>query len=379
MLHEFLKAHRNEILALSEEKTMSLAGLRPTSDELKLGLPLFFDHLIRFLEDETAGGEEEQMLVSAARHGKELLRLGYTLSHVVHAYGAMSQAITEYAQRKDARILPREFNDLNRCLDVAIASAVSEFQFHSVHASQEREIEHLGSLVHELRNALSSATVAHEMIKAGMVGTGGSTSRVLEDNLARMRILIDRSLSEIRMRADPEVRVEKFFLHDLVDQIVLTARIEARDRNLNISCNVDSKAEIESDRQLLLSAIANLVQNAIKYTTPGGKIHVTGARVAGERYVVEVQDECGGLPEGRAEGLFKPFTQEGMNQSGLGLGLTISRRAVSLIQANIKVRNNPGQGCVFIIEGPKTLVPAPSQNTTVSGKNSIQPPSNRKK
>jgi signal transduction histidine kinase len=352
MLHEFLKANRKEILALTEAKTVSLAGSRPSSDELKLGLPLFYDQLITFLENQTESSDDA-MLVSAARHGKELLHLGYTLSHVVHAYGAMCQAITEYAQRKHANIAANEFNDLNRCLDVAIASAVSEYQFHSVHASQEREVEHLGSLVHELRNALSSATVAHEMIKAGMVGTGGSTAKVLEDNLARMRILID--------------------------QIVLTARIEGRAKNLNITCNVDTKAKIESDRQLLLSGIANLVQNAIKYTKGGGSILITGSSVAGDRFVIEVQDECGGLPSGRAEGLFKPFTQEGLNQTGLGLGLTISRRAISLLQGKLTVRNNPGAGCVFIIEIPKKLVPAPSKNTNVAGKDSVQPDFKRSK
>ena len=49
-------------------------------------------------------------------------------------------------------------------------------------ANEEREAQHLGFLVHELRNALSSATVAHEMIRQGLVGNSGSTSRVLGDN-----------------------------------------------------------------------------------------------------------------------------------------------------------------------------------------------------
>ena len=117
----------------------------------------------------TNNHNSDQMLSEAASHGKEFLNLGYSLSHVVHSYGSMCQAITELATRKNANISPGEFNILNGCLDIAIASAVSEFQFRSNEASEDREIKHLGFLAHELRNALSSATVAQEMIKAGLV------------------------------------------------------------------------------------------------------------------------------------------------------------------------------------------------------------------
>ncbi|MBC7660457.1 MAG: hypothetical protein H7249_12230 [Chitinophagaceae bacterium] len=77
-----------------------------------------------------AAGSNNQVEVasSAGEHGSELLRLGYTLSHVVHAYGAMCQAINELAETKNFRIAPDEFRNLNQCLDVAIAGAVTGFQ-----------------------------------------------------------------------------------------------------------------------------------------------------------------------------------------------------------------------------------------------------------
>ncbi len=128
--------------------------------------------------------------MAAASHGKEFLKLGYSLSHVVHSYGSMCQSFTELATQKNANISPQEFNILNGCLDIAIASAVSEFQFRSNEATEERELQHLGFLAHELRNALSSATVAHEMIKAGLVGVGGSTASVLEANLSRECVIL---------------------------------------------------------------------------------------------------------------------------------------------------------------------------------------------
>ncbi|PIR22533.1 MAG: hypothetical protein COV44_07545 [Deltaproteobacteria bacterium CG11_big_fil_rev_8_21_14_0_20_45_16] len=318
MLQDFLEDNRDAILRLCDKKSTHLAGLLGTSEQLKAGLPLFYEQLIMILKERIETNSSDDMLSAAAMHGKEFLRLGYSLSHVVHAYGAMCQAITEIATQTRAHISPREFNVLNACLDVAISTAVSEFQFRSNEANEEREIQHLGFLAHELRNALSSATVAHEMIKLGIVGTGGSTSAVLELNFARMRNLIDRSLSEVRMRADAEVFVEKFRLSQLIDQIVVTEKRDAMKRNQSISLNLDWRIEVESDRQFIMSAIANLVQNALKYTIQGGSICLRTKETA-DRVLIEIEDQCGGLDPKKMASLFEPYVQEHSNRSGLGL------------------------------------------------------------
>lgn len=375
-LYKFLENHRAEILALSEEKAVKLAGSLFSSEELRRGLPVFYDQLIEFLKNTVVDSTQKEITTSAAAHGKELLRLHYTLSHVVHSYGALCQAITEYAQRKKANITSREFNDLNLCLDVAIASAVSEYQFLSNQASEDREVQHLGFLVHELRNALSSATIAHDMIKRGLVGIGGSTATVLGENLDRMRNLIDRSLSDVRMRADPELHIEKFYLNVLVDQILVTAQREARDKKQLLKNEIKAEVELETDRQLLLSAIANLIQNAIKYSKEGGTISVRSYASNGN-VIIEIEDECGGIDPGKIENIFKPFVSGASDQSGLGLGLTIVQRAVILLQGKVSVRNNPGSGCAFLIEIPLELSPK-SLSKIVSGEASVQPQSIKK-
>ncbi len=371
MLYQFLEKHRDEILALTEEKTLRLAGPLLSSQELKRGLPIFFEDLIGFLKSPALGVSEAKIVVGAAGHGRELLRLNYTLSHVVHAYGAMCQSVTELAQYYHANISTQEFNELNLCLDIAIAAAVSEFQYHSVQASEEREVQHLGFLAHELRNALSSATVAHEMIKQGLVGHSGSTSKVLGENLSRMRNLIDRSLSEVRMRADPVVHIEKFQLYGLVDQIFVTALSDAQVKKQILKNEIKPEIELETDRQFLLSALANLMQNAMKYSKTGGHIAFR-AGSSGQNIIIEIEDECGGIAAGIMKNLFKPFSSGGFDQSGLGLGLTIVQRAVTLLQGKISCRNNPGVGCAFLIEIPRKIVPV-QVNRSIAGESSVQP------
>ncbi len=372
ILHEFLEKNRHEILFLTEEKTKVLAGTREGSAQLRLGLPLFYEQLIKVLNEKLGARPPEDMLSAAASLVKEYLRLGFSLSHVVHAYGAMCQAITELATTNKCQISSSEFNTLNGCLDVAIASAVSEFQFQSDEASEKREILHLGFLAHELRNALSSVSVAHELIKAGVVGVGGSTANVLEANLIRMRNLIDRSLSDVSMRADADAFVEKFRLAELFEQIVITAQVDADKRKQTLITAVDWALEIEADRQFILSAIANLLQNAIKYSVTGAKIVLRG-EAKEDRVFIEVEDKCGGLEVDKISSLFKPFVQENEDQSGLGLGLSITQRAIHLSQGKITVVNKPGVGCTFVIDIPLKYIPGLSQKKSVPGKDSVQP------
>ena len=67
---------------------------------------------------------------------------------------------------------------------------------------------------------------------------------------------------------------------------------------------------------------------------------------------LEVEDECGGLPEGQAENLFRPFTQRSADRTGVGLGLAIARASVEANGGTIQARNLPGTGCVFTVELP---------------------------
>ena len=74
--------------------------------------------------------------------------------------------------------------------------------------------------------------------------------------------------------------------------------------------------------------------------------------------VVEIEDECGGIPESTGD-LFHPFgDRRGSDRSGLGLGLSIARKVVRAHKGDILVRNMPGKGCVFAIDVPLTAAAA---------------------
>jgi signal transduction histidine kinase len=106
---------------------------------------------------------------------------------------------------------------------------------------------------------------------------------------------------------------------------------------------------VESDRQLLGSAVSNLLQNAFKLMPPHGHVSLR-ARKAGDHVLIEVEDESGGLPPGKADELFRPF-DERADKTGLGT------RSSHQPQGRGRERrrdpcgeNEPGKGCVFTIE-----------------------------
>ncbi|HEX8794309.1 MAG TPA: HAMP domain-containing sensor histidine kinase [Polyangiaceae bacterium] len=214
----------------------------------------------------------------------------------------------------------------------------------------------MGVLVHELRNTVGAVVLAYRSLKRANVSPSGSrTGAVIDHSLQRLSDLIDRSLSEVRLQAAPEPLLETFTLGELVDEVESPAAEFAEDGKLWLAVHADPPdAALTADRQLVVSAISNLVQNAIKFTRPNGAV-VVRLRAESDWVVMEVEDECGGLSPGATERLFQPFFRASRDEAGvgLGLGLAIVRRAAEAHGGTVHVRNKPGQGCVFTIRLPR--------------------------
>ena len=378
-MHSFLTAHRAELIARCRAKVASRTIPGTSKRELDHGITVFLDQLIKTLQVEktahpmdsrrvsgaSGGGKPTltEMGETATAHGRELLEHGYTVEELVHDYGDVCQAITDLAFEKDARIEVDEFRTLNRCLDNAIAIAVTEFAYQRDLVAADRQAaalnERLGYFAHELRNHLSTAVLALSVIRAGNVGLAGATGAVLDRSLVSLKNLIDRSLAEVRMTEGMPVQHTLFPLADFITEVKLAGELEAQLMGcILLVSNVDPKLAVDADRDLLFSAVGNLLQNAFKFTEPGSEVTLNAYALA-NRILIDVSDNCGGLPAGDTEALFRPFVQSGTDKQGLGLGLSISRRSVEANGGLLSVRDVPGTGCVFTIDLPRHLVPDP--------------------
>jgi signal transduction histidine kinase len=216
--------------------------------------------------------------------------------------------------------------------------------------------ERLGFLAHELRNLLHTATLAVMAIKAGNVGATGATGALLDRSLIGMRNLIDRSLADVRITAGMPPRARLISLADFVADLKISASLEAHARQCEFTVGaVDAELALDVDREMLFSAVGNLLQNAFKFTQRHTEVSLSAYATA-DRIRIDVEDHCGGLPQGAAEDVFLPFKQSGADRSGLGLGLAICRRSVEANNGVLSVRDVAGSGCVFTIELPRHVL-----------------------
>ncbi len=128
-----------------------------------------------------------------------MLRRGFTIGQVVHDYGDICQAVTELAGQNGVGFSTDEFHTLNLCLDNAIANAVTEYsrqREQDIKKVANEKVERLSILSHELRNLISTATMAFYVLRGGTVAIGGNTGGVLERALTGLRDLVARSLAE---------------------------------------------------------------------------------------------------------------------------------------------------------------------------------------
>lgn len=370
-MHRFLSDNRDALIARCKAKVAQRKARAATEKQLAHGIPMFLDQLTRTLAAEEkddavesiaisgpSGGDAlalSEIGVSATAHGKELLHLGYTVDQVVHDYGDLCQAITDLAFERDAPFAVAEFRTLNRCLDNAIADAVTEFSCQrdamlSVQQTAD-EKQRLGFLVHELRNLLATANLSVRALELSNMTIGGATGAVLKRSLTGLGVLIARTTAEVRGEDGPQR--QSFAVSTFIADVELEARLDPALQGTVLDVPpVDPALAIRGNRGLLHAALANLLQNAFKFTRENSV--VTLRAYACDAHVhIDVEDHCGGLPPGGLAKMFVPFRPNHDSRAGLGLGLSIARQTVEADEGTLTVRDVPGSGCVFTIRLPR--------------------------
>ncbi len=143
----------------------------------------------------------------------------------------------------------------------------------------------------------------------------------------------------------------------LIEDLAPAARLAANARGITFTMlPIEEGVTIEADRHVLSAVLMNLLQNAFKFTQPHTTVTLR-VDAGADRVIVEIQDECGGLPHGDVDDLFRPFEQRSADRTGCGLGLAFSKWGVEANHGRIYARNLPEVGCVFTVDLPRFIVP----------------------
>jgi hypothetical protein len=178
----FISEHRDEVIGLCRAKVAARSSPPPTAADIEQGVPMLLSQLIEELSRGVPNTGE--ISDSARAQGRDLLLRGFTIDQVVHNYGDVCQAVTELAGDTNTAISAEEFHTLNRCLDVAIAGAVTEYA-REQDSTRDADLSELWSLV-------NSAAAAFEALQSGKVAVAGATGMVLRRALTGLRAYVDR-------------------------------------------------------------------------------------------------------------------------------------------------------------------------------------------
>lgn len=359
MLDHFIRRNRAEIITRCRARVATRLMPPPTEAEIDHGVPMFLEQLRDALQ--RCDAVSPDISGTAVHDGHDLFLQGLTVSQVVHDYADVCQAVAELAVELNTPISTEEFRTLNRCLDDAVAGAATgygrERNQSGIDEESARGRERLGLFAHEMRNLINTALAAHEVLKTGNVGISGNAGAVLGRSLAAARDLIARSLAEVRLGEGLQNR-EPLPVAGFIQEVASAAALEARARGVTfVVKRLEDDAVILADRQVLAAVVANLLQNAFKFTRSRTAVTLR-VDASADRVLIEVEDECGGLLSGNITELFRAFEQKSANRTGLGLGLAFSRWGAEANDGRIYARNLPRRGCVFTLELPRIQVPA---------------------
>jgi two-component system, OmpR family, sensor kinase len=257
--------------------------------------------------------------------------------------------------------------------------------------ADRRKDEFLAMLAHELRNPLAAVSGALEAMDRRSerdVGAGRLTEigRRQLKHLARM---VDDLLDVSRITTNKiTLRRERLSLQKLLESALETARpqAEARSQQLTVSWPT-APVIVDGDATRLEQVFANLLNNAVKYTSPGGKIELRLEEVAGRggprRARVTVSDNGRGISDHLLPNIFDMFVQGDItidrSEGGLGLGLTLVRRLVEMHEGTVTA-DSPGrdQGSTFTVELPALPVSgADAEVAAPGGPRETTPPCRR--
>jgi hypothetical protein len=191
-LSDFIDTNRDELIGRCRAKVAGRSGPPATEAELGHGVPMFLEQLCEELVN--GPSETHEITKSAKENGHDHLLREFTISQVVHGYGDVCQSVTDLAVELAAPIATDDFRTMNRCLDDAIAGAVTQYA--------EEQQRNLDGTTSELRRLTDAAIAAFEILQDGKVGFGGSTAAVVRRSLELIRSLADKQHTALAPKAD---------------------------------------------------------------------------------------------------------------------------------------------------------------------------------
>ena len=285
--------------------------------------------------------------------GKPVL-LGQALIHMGHLDRAtLDQTIT--AQILD---LQAALSRSNRDLEKRVQEYTADLQRALQKLSELNQLKSnfISNISHELRTPLTHVKGYLELLSDQSLGPLAKdqieATQVMGRAVERLETLINDLIKYSETaKGGLSLRLETVAIHDLLEEVTTRSLYKAKNRDITLKCTIPkSLPKVIADEENIQWVISQLVDNAIKFTNPGGKVTVV-ARIEGPQVTISVLDTGIGIPKEQLDEIFLPFHQldnsPRRRYGGTGLGLALVKRIVEAHNTHLQIESVPGEGSRF--------------------------------
>ena len=367
--HREVQAYGRKLSLFSERAPIAVFELDPRATILEMNPAA--ENLFGYASPEMVGRNLFTMLLAV----EEGARTAEWWSEMVRA-GKPATMTTERCVRRDGLELACEWTLTPLVSDESkVTSVVLQGRDITQQRASERvRSEFTSTLSHELRTPLTSILGSLQLLQSGALGELGAEQNelvsVAERNGQRLLDLINEVLDIEKIESGRLALVpEPIALAGLLEESLRLNQGFADRFKVHLALvGEPPEVTVRADRKRLMQAMTNFLSNAAKFSPPGGTVEI-GAHLAGANVRVEVGDRGPGIPEKFRSRIFGRFAQADSADSrikgGSGLGLSISKRLVEMMQGRVGFEDRPGGGTTFFLDLPVMKAGAEAADSAV--------------
>lgn len=214
----------------------------------------------------------------------------------------------------------------------------------------ERERKNiLAMFAHDMKNSINTSIGFASRILSGKIENQNEYLKIVLDELTTVENLISDFLEFSRLEAKESIpQIKEIDLYNIILKQVENITLKANEKNISVlfETGTDSLPIIYADDNMIKRVISNILDNAIKYTNPGGKI-IIRLKNTNEEVLVQIQDNGIGIPEDKQRYIFDAFYRAISDHKGSGLGLSIAKKIIESHGGRIWVDSVYGKGSTF--------------------------------
>lgn len=252
---------------------------------------------------------------------------------------------------------------LNQSLEARVAERTEQLRIAQQQAdlANRAKTDFLSQMSHELRTPMNAIIGFSQILTMADDENLTEQQRInikhIEDAGKHLLSLINQTLDLSQIESGQiELDIVELHLNDVLKQVLTILKPIITAKNITINSNISNTSlpMLLTDEQSLTQILINLISNAVKYNIDNGSINITAEEISGNLLRISIQDSGRGIPENLHKTIFDPFTRATNVRAieGSGIGLSLCKKLISLMQGDIGFTSTESNGSTFWIDVP---------------------------